>query len=59
MARAAPVVLRQLSIGQMTVRDVQADILEGSMPGIGLLGMSFLRRLDGYEVRGDRLYLRW
>ena len=27
-ARVAPVVLRQLSIGQMTVRDVQADVLE-------------------------------
>ena len=58
-ARVAPVVLRQLSIGQMTVRDVQAHVLEGSMHGVGLLGMSFLRRLDGYEVRGDRLYLRW
>lgn len=58
-ARVAPIVLRQLSIEQMTVRDVQAHVLEGSMQGIGLLGMSFLRRLDGYEVRGDRLYLRW
>ena len=58
MARVAPVTLRQLSIGQMTVR-VQAHVLEGSMHGMGLLGMSFLRRLDAYEVRGDRLYLRW
>ena len=58
-ARVAPIVLRQLSIEQMTVREVQAHVLEGSMHGIGLLGMSFLRRLDGYEVRGDRLYLRW
>jgi clan AA aspartic protease (TIGR02281 family) len=55
MARVAPVTLRQLSIGQMTVRDVQAHVLEGSMHGMGLLGMSFLRRLDAYEVRGDRL----
>ena len=59
MARVAPVTLPRLSIGQMTVRDVQAHVLEGSMHGMGLLGMSFLRRLDAYEVRGDRLYLRW
>jgi aspartyl protease family protein len=57
--RMAPITLPRLSIGQMTVRDVQAHVLEGSMHGIGLLGMSFLRRLAGYEVRGDRLYLRW
>lgn len=59
VARIAPVTLPRLSIGQMTVRDVQAHVLEGSMHGIGLLGMSFLRRLAAYEVRGDRLYLRW
>ena len=57
--RVAPVTLSRLSIGPITLRDVQAHVLEGSMHGIGLLGMSFLRRLDAYEVRGDRLYLRW
>jgi aspartyl protease family protein len=57
--RVAPITLPRLSIGQMTLRDVQAHVLEGSMQGVGLLGMSFLRRLAAYEVRGDRLYLRW
>jgi aspartyl protease family protein len=27
--------------------------------GISLLGMSFLERLDGYEVREETLILRW
>jgi aspartyl protease family protein len=57
--RVAPVTLSRLSIGPITLRDVQAHVLDGSMHGIGLLGMSFLRRLAAYEVRGDRLYLRW
>jgi clan AA aspartic protease (TIGR02281 family) len=59
MARVAPVTIRRLSIGQLTMRILEAHVLEGSMRGVGLLGMSFLRRLDAYEVRGDRLYLRW
>ena len=32
-------------------------VIEGEMQG-SLLGMSFLNRLSGYQVTGDRLVLR-
>jgi aspartyl protease family protein len=59
IAAAAPVTFRRLRIGALELSNVQAHVLDGSMHGIGLLGMSFLQRLEGYEVRRDRLYLRW
>jgi aspartyl protease family protein len=59
VAAAAPVTLRRLRIGSLELSDVEAHVLDGSMQGVGLLGMSFLQRLESYEVRRDRLYLRW
>ena len=59
IARAAPVEIRTLEVGPITVRGVSAHVMEGSMTGIALLGMSFLRRLDSFELRGDTLTLRW
>jgi aspartyl protease family protein len=58
IARVAPVTLDEITIGELTVRDVAASVLQRPMRH-SLLGMSFLRRLDGYEVRGDRLVLKW
>ena len=58
LIRAAPVTLRDVSISQLRVRNVEATVSEAPM-GISLLGMSFLGELSGYEVRGDRLILRW
>ena len=58
IARAARVKLREIRIGQLTVRNIGALVGERSM-GVSLLGMNFLRRLDGYEVRDGRLVLRW
>ncbi len=58
IVRGAPVVLREVRIGQLAVEDVEATVNEGPLH-VSLLGMSFLRRLDGYEVRGGRLVLRW
>ncbi len=55
---AAPVTLRDVRIGQLRVQNVEATVSEAPM-GISLLGMSFLGELAGYEVRGDRLILRW
>ena len=56
-ARAAPVTLDKVSIGGITERSVPALIAQ---PGLrtNLLGMSFLNRLQSWEVRGDRLLLR-
>ena len=54
----APVVLREIRIGQFSARDVTGSVSK-SLRHVSLLGMSFLRQLNGYEVRGDRLVLRW
>lgn len=56
--RAAPVTLRSLRVGQLELFDVPASVGEQSS-GISLLGMSFLNRLESYQVRGDRLILTW
>lgn len=56
--RAAPVTLRHVRIGSLVVRDVEAAVNEVSI-GISLLGMSFLSRLDGYQVQGNQLILYW
>lgn len=58
IARAAPVTLDEIIIGELTMANVAASVLRRPMQ-YSLLGMSFLRRLDGYEVRGDRLVLKW
>ena len=56
--RAAPVRLRSLRIGQLEMYDLPASVGEESA-GISLLGMSFLQRLESYQVRGDTLILHW
>jgi clan AA aspartic protease (TIGR02281 family) len=56
--RAAPVVLRELRIGQFSVFDMPASVNEAPLR-VSLLGMSFLERLHGYGVEDGRLILRW
>jgi clan AA aspartic protease (TIGR02281 family) len=56
--RGAPVTLRELRIGQFSLYDVPASVNEAPL-SVSLLGMSFLRRLDGYAVEDGRLVLRW
>ena len=58
IVRAAPVTLRELRIDHLTMRDVEASVNEQPI-GISLLGMTFLSRLDGYRVEGDKLILEW
>ncbi len=58
IVRAAPVTLRELRIGQLAVREVEASVNEQPI-GISLLGMTFLSRLDGYRVERDKLILNW
>jgi len=57
-ARAAPVTLDRLSIGNITERSVPALVAQGGQLRTSLLGMSFLNRLESWEVRGDKLMLR-
>ena len=55
--RAAPVTLDTVTIGGIVERAVPALIAQKGLRS-NLLGMSFLSRLQGWEVRGDRLVLR-
>jgi aspartyl protease family protein len=57
-ARAAPVTLDRVSIGGITERSVPALIAQPGQLRTSLLGMSFLNRLESWEVRGDRLLMR-
>ncbi len=57
-ARAAPVTLERVSIGGITERSVPALVAQPGQLRTNLLGMSFLNRLESWEVRGDRLLLR-
>ena len=56
--RAAPVTLDKLAIGGLTEREVPALVAQPGALHNNLLGMSFLNRLESWEVRGDRLKLR-
>lgn len=56
--RAAAVTLDRLSVGGLVERSVPALVAQPGQLKNNLLGMSFLNRLDGWEVRGDRLRLR-
>ena len=55
-ARMAPVTLREIRIGQLSIYDVSASVLE---PDVSLLGMSLLSRLQGYEMRDGKLTITW
>ena len=57
-ARAAPVMLDRVSIGTITEHSVPALVAQGGALRSNLLGMSFLNRLQSWEVRGDKLLLR-
>lgn len=58
IVRAAPVVLDEVRIGDLVVRDVRASVSRLPM-NVSLLGSSFLARLRGYEVSRGRMTLRW
>jgi aspartyl protease family protein len=57
-ARAAPVTLDRLAVGGILERSVPALIVQPGQLHTSLLGMSFLNRLESWEVRGDQLLLR-
>ena len=54
----APVRIRELRVGDIAVRDVEAVVVPEGRLGTSLLGMSFLRRLKGFDMAGGRLTLR-
>lgn len=56
--KAAPVTLDRLAVGSLIERGVPALVVQHGQLKNNLLGMSFLNRLQSWEVRGDRLRLR-
>lgn len=56
--RAARLTLDRLAIGKLVERSVPALVVPHGQMKTNLLGMSFLDRLESWEVRADRLMLR-
>lgn len=56
-ARAARVTLDSVSVAGASVRNVPAIVVQEGLPH-SLLGMSFLSRLQGWQVSGDVLTLQ-
>jgi aspartyl protease family protein len=56
--RAAPITIDRLAVGGLTERAVPALVVQDGQLKNNLLGMSFLNRLQSWEVRGDRLRMR-
>jgi aspartyl protease family protein len=56
--RAAAVTLDRLAVGSLTERAVPALVAQHGQLKTNLLGMSFLNRLESWEVRGDSLRMR-
>ncbi|HMK80304.1 MAG TPA: TIGR02281 family clan AA aspartic protease [Xanthobacteraceae bacterium] len=57
-ARAAAVTLDRITVGSIVERAVPALVAQPGQLKTSLLGMSFLTRLERWEVRGERLVLR-
>jgi aspartyl protease family protein len=54
----APFVANSLAVGPIKLEAMPMVVNQAPMTS-SLLGMTFLRRLDGFQVRGRRLYLTW
>ena len=57
-ARAAPVTLDRVAMGELEERSVEALVVQPGQLRTSLLGMSFLNRLQNWQVNGDRLMLK-
>jgi aspartyl protease family protein len=55
--RFAPVILREVRIGQLSIENVPAAVIENLDQS--LLGMSFLKRLKSFEMREGALTISW
>ncbi len=53
----ARVRLERVTIGDIALDNVAGSVVSGRLEQ-SLLGMSFLRRLTGFEIHGDVLILR-
>lgn len=55
--RMAPVTIREIRIGQFSLYDVPAAVLQNLK--VSLLGMSFLSRLQSYQMSDGKLTITW
>ena len=56
--RAARLTLDRLAVGKLVERSVPALVVPRGQMKTNLLGMSFLDRLESWEVRPEKLMLR-
>jgi aspartyl protease family protein len=54
----ASITLREVRVGGIAIRDVEAMVLPGGALDGNLLGMSFLNRLSSFSVEGEQLVMR-
>ncbi len=57
VSQAAPVELEEITVAGITVNDVQAIVTRPGAMRTTLLGMTYLSRVGGFKVAGDRLIL--
>src|SRR5262249_50824922 len=57
-AAAAAVTLDRVAVGGLVERSVPALIAQPGQLKVSLLGMSFMNRLQSWEVRGSKLLMR-
>lgn len=55
--KAASAMIDKIQIGNVTVKNVQAAVLDDSALSATLLGMSFLKELRSFEVKNQQLLL--
>lgn len=58
VVHAAPLRIGEVRVGDLALRDVEAVVLPRGRLEISLLGMSFLKRLRGFDISQGRLSLR-
>jgi aspartyl protease family protein len=58
IVQVAPVLLKEVVVGELAVQDVQAAVFPDNRLQVGLLGMSFLSKLSHFEVAGRQLILQ-
>jgi aspartyl protease family protein len=58
VTRAAPVRIPEIQIGDITIRQVEAVVARQGALKTSLLGMTFLKRLGGFEIAQGRLTMR-
>ncbi|MGH6955809.1 MAG: retropepsin-like aspartic protease family protein [Caulobacteraceae bacterium] len=55
---SAPYTLPRLQVGPLVLANVPVEVNRAPMSA-SLLGMTFLKRLDAFEIHGDTLTLKW